>query len=169
MVYYFFDTDSTGNEEYDIKGEEFSLLLNTCLKYSTVLSLYYEGHVTPIKELEPYRISVNQELFKKHKRYGHYRLPEDAIIYYRVCEDVIEIMKKRCSNIFGWLYGWGYVNPMDPIFYRSDGSVFFTSLVHEGVIALNPKEDEDVSELTSNPLWIAEDTMPHPPFYQPSF
>lgn len=38
MIYYFFDTDSTGNEEYDIKGEEFSLLLNTCLKYSAVLS-----------------------------------------------------------------------------------------------------------------------------------
>ena len=37
-TYRFYDTDLYGNEEYDIKGENYTELLNTCIKYSRSFS-----------------------------------------------------------------------------------------------------------------------------------
>ncbi|MBE6625537.1 MAG: hypothetical protein E7622_07885 [Ruminococcaceae bacterium] len=63
---------------------------------------------------------------------------------------------KITDSIFKWIDGWGFKNPEDPCFYRDDGSAFFTSVIHEGVVKLTPRENEDVSKIISNPLWIPE-------------
>ena len=73
--------------------------------------------------------------------------------YYRVCDKLCDILLKTTNHIFSWLNGWGYENPEDPTFYREDGSLFFTSTIHEGECTLFVR-DEDVSEILANKLWI---------------
>jgi len=73
-----------------------------------------------------------------------------------MCPELCELLLKITDSIFKWIDGWGFKNPEDPCFYRDDGSAFFTSVIHEGVVKLTPRENEDVSKIISNPLWIPE-------------
>lgn len=155
MTYCFFDTDASGNAEYDITGEEYKTLLEHCCRYSSVFSLY-QDNIEAIRALEPYRIVVDDKVFHREVHYGHYGNTEGKVIYYRVCEEIYDILTKHCNSLFQWINGWGYHNPTDPIFYREDGSVFLFTRIHEGVAALIPRKNEDVSNIIKNPLWIPE-------------
>lgn len=44
-------------------------------------------------------------------------------------------------------------NPEDPTFFRSDASIFFHPVVHEGMALLCARDDEDVSTIVCRPGW----------------
>ena len=52
----------------------------------------------------------------------------------------------------GYMVG-GFNNPENPVFYRENGSIFFSSLIHEGEITLTVNDGEDVSKITMINGW----------------
>jgi hypothetical protein len=110
-----------------------------------------------LKKIENFKISKNDNITFQ---FEHYRNSEFEIKYYRVCDDLIDIITSNTNNMFCWINGWGYSNPEDPTFYREDGSVFFTSTIHNGVCKFIVDESkEDISEIILDKRWILlEDT-----------
>lgn len=47
--------------------------------------------------------------------------------------------------------------PEDLIFYREDGSVFFWSMLHEGLCIISCRENEDVKDVVSRRGWKCYD------------
>lgn len=152
--YVFRDTDITGFEEYDIVGDDYKTLIDTCCKYCTVMSLYItDSKLNHLDELEKFRIPKNENIKFIYEHYGGNPAYWASVKYYRVCPELKELLLKISDSIFKWLNGWGYKNPDDPTFYRKDGSVFFTSTIHDGECILMPKENEDVTGILSNKNW----------------
>ena len=157
-IYKFYDTDNTGTEEYEISGKEYKKLIEICCKYCTVLSLVVTNPNSNIlKKLRKYEIKKSDNISFNYEHYSN--LPV-IVNYYTICSELREIILADTNNIFCWINGWGFTNPEDPTFYRNDGSVFFTSTIHEGECTLMIK-DENVSEIISNPHWKmkSSDTM----------
>lgn len=156
MKYYVFnDTDSYGNAEYDITGEEYLNLMRKCCECTKSFSLYHKDFNTRIyKELEPYKIK--SEIINKNDYQGNNYIEE--IAYYSVCSETFDIITTQVKAIFNWIRGWGYNNPEDPTFYRENGTVFLDSSIHNGVVRMFPI-NEDVSEIIKNELWRQE-TVP---------
>ena len=151
MIYRFYDTDATGTANYDLTGEEYRVLLDKCFEYSAFLSFFVRSPgVSLPPALESCRIPVTPAMAAHYERYavagqGHaYRLSPQS----RSC--ILEIT----DSLFKWLDGWGQHHPEDPVFYRADGSVFFSSVIHDGFATLHPRENEDVSTVIQNPLWL---------------
>lgn len=48
----------------------------------------------------------------------------------------------------------GFKNPEDPVFYRDDGSVFFSSIIHDGKCFLFPTDSENISDIVSSDHWV---------------
>ena len=154
--YVFYDTDIDGNEEYDIRGEAYRKLISTCCRYSAVL---YLKHTRPdlkaIGQLKDFEIIKPQNIPEDPERIGPYCDKR----YYSVRPELCDVLLNIADGIFEWLNGWGFKNPDDPIFYRSDGTVFFTSSIHEGVCAMMPRENEDVEELLQAVKWLSGEDM----------
>ena len=152
--YVFRDTDITGFEEYDIVGDDYKTLIDTCCKYCTVMSLYITDlHLNGLEKLEKFRIPKRDNIKFVYKHYWGDPLYYQKVRYYRVCPESKKLLIEISDSIFKWLNGWGNNNPDDPTFYREDGSVFFTSTIHEGLCVLIPKENEDVSKVLTNSNW----------------
>lgn len=191
--YYFYDTDDSGNEDYDIAGEDYCKFLDTCLKYcSSVSFIVYSVSwsngdmisVTP-EELEKYRIPVTENLLKHYKQAERetYRSPVPGdllkcyypdektdipkgwyeIRHYHLCPEVKEMLMNISDSVFQWVCHWGFTNPEDIAFWRKDGSAFFTSVTHEGECFLMPNNDEDVSEIVSANEWSTFSKRVFPP------
>lgn len=157
IIYKFFDTDCTGREEYDISGEEYKELITTCCKYCEIMSLRFLSPQTSfINELDQFVTSEIKNITFIYEHYYRNIKPENQpdVKYYRVCPELCELLLKIADSIFKWIYGWGYTNPEDPVFYRADGSVFFSSVIHDGECALTPRSTEDVSNIISKDHWI---------------
>ena len=151
-IYDYYDTDEQGNLEYDLCGDEYLLLLRTCFKYSSSISfLIRSASVAELSGVDNDKLSVPLHVEKNH---CNYNIQVSQIRYYRLTAQVQEAICKVTDCIWGWIDGWGYHNPEDLIFYRPDGSVFFSSTVHEGKCSLYVNEDESVLELISNEHWI---------------
>ena len=159
-IYNFYDTDPTGWEEYDISGEDYKELMRTCCKYSKTMSFIIldPDVVSYLNELEKFNVEKDDNIIDEKVRYGR---PGQKIQpyrkYYRVCPELCELLISMTDSIFKLLLGWGQTNPDDPTFYRADGSVFFSSIIHEGEITLYPRDDEDVSNIVSKPHWIEKE------------
>lgn len=162
-TYYFYDTDPTGHAEYDIAGRDFAELIEVCCRYCETLSfLVWGAEGKAAEKLEPYRIPKPDAITYAHRE--TYRVgsldgrsnvyPETR--YYRVCPELCAVLPQIADHIFQWLDGWGYHNPEDPVFYRSDGSVFFSSVIHDGKCILTPRGGEDVSRVISKGHWLTE-------------
>lgn len=156
IKYKFFDTDVTGKAEYDICGEEYRNLIRVCCQYSSVFSfLVNSTKCSWVRDLDKFRISADDRL---PFAYGHYfqNLQEglSSIRFYHVCMELEQVLIERCHSIFSWTSAWGNANPDDPTFYRADGSIFFSAIVHEGECTLTPKEDERIDEIIKNQHWI---------------
>ena len=148
-IYNFYDTDDMGFEEYDITGKEYESLIRACCKYCVVLSFRItKPNVKALIELEKFRIKKPDNITFEFVHYGK----GANVHYFRICDEVCNILLNTTNNIFSWITGWGYENPDDPTFYREDGSVFFTSTIHDGECTLFIR-DEDVSEILANKLW----------------
>lgn len=159
----FYDTDSTGQAEYDICSAEYAELLNKCFQYSyafsVLLDLRAPNAALPFANLEQYRIPVTENVKKIYDHYGYFE--EDTcngyeIRHYLLCEDVKKAIIHVTDSIFKWICGWGYTNPTDPVFYRKDGSVFFCSLIHEGVCTLVVTEEENIDTVIQESMWRLE-------------
>lgn len=153
MDYYrFYDTDLYGIEEYDIIGEEYRRLIETCCKYSTVLALSmvnFGEEIIHFDELDKFKIRSVRHIIKINRA----EVLNKEIVYYRVCPELCKILVNYVDSIFKWVHTSEFSNPEDLTFFREDGTVFFSSCIHEGVLTLCP-QNEDVSEILKNPLWI---------------
>ena len=158
--YKFYDTDPMGLgwEEYDIVGNDYVDLIKTCCLYSKTLFLRISGErINGISELERFRISKGDNITFVPDHY--YRMIKcdkypDEFRYYNICPELCDLLLHISNCIFHWIDGWGYHNPEDPTFYREDGSVFFTSVIHDGVCTLTPREDENVDHIVEKEHWI---------------
>ena len=141
----FFDYDDATGSDIIIEGKAFQVLLDLCFRYSKYVSfLTTEADFKKYPNLKSFLVDEKNMLFEVYNK--HLRYSENASVSFFYCT-------KECQNvIFGiskdlwaFIYGWGFSNPEDPTFYRSDGSVFFSSQIHEGHAAFYPREDEDIS------------------------
>ena len=148
--YVFYDTDIEGNEEYDIREEAYETLMRTCCQYSSTLSVgYWRSDLKVFQALQAFEIEKPQNILAEQAYYA----PDRQMRYYKVCPELCDVLLKAAGGIFEWIDGWGFHNPEDPIFYRSDGTVFFTSVIHDGVCAIMPRDDEDVEQLLGAVAW----------------
>lgn len=151
MESYVFRDTVTGFDEYDISGTEYKKLLELCCRYSATMSLIMVDRNLPfLRELEPFRVSKKNNINFMHDDYGAQR---NEVRYYRVCNEVIDILFNNGNGLFAYTDKKGYSNPNDTTFYRNDGSVFFTCIVHEGIGILLPREDEDISNVVEVGNW----------------
>ncbi len=149
-IYKFYDTDVEGLEDYDIAGEDYRTLIEICCKYCTTFSLIATNKNSELLEkLKIYEVEKNEKITHVFTHYGNGYIP---VKYYKVSSALCQTILSNTKNIRSWINGWGLTNPEDPTFYREDGSVFFTSTIHEGECTLMIK-DEDVSEIISDPRW----------------
>lgn len=155
MQYIFRDTDIYGLAEYDICGNEYEVLIATCCKYSKTISLVITNLSNPIVEqLQQFRIMPPNNVTLSFPDYDRQIVD---VAYYKVCSALCEILITAVDSIFQWIDGWGYTNPNDPTFYREDGSVFFSSTIHDGICILVPRIEEDVTKIIQNPQWQKKD------------
>ncbi len=156
MEYYrFYDVDLNGDEEDDIKGikgEEYKELIRVCCEHSKYVSfIIYDKSVSGYDELCKHKFK-SVDFTPKDKYLRKYE-----ILYCNICADLQKFLENNVNDVFGWMLGREFTNPEDPTFFREDGTIFFSSCIHEGIVTLRPK-DEDVSHIVSNnSLWIHSD------------
>ena len=156
-VFYDYDLDDGNEYFFDITGDDYKRLIETCCKYGAVVSFAFFREYKEIslaKELEPYQINRPDNItcpLCNNKRFDLIR--EAEIRYYRVCPELYWVLTHYISGIYQWTQEWHFSNPEDPTFYREDGSVLFTSIIHDGDLFLTPIEDEDVSDILSVDGW----------------
>ncbi|MBR6801021.1 MAG: hypothetical protein IKM61_04650 [Eubacteriaceae bacterium] len=156
MKYVFTDTDESGFEEYDIEKDEYLSLLKICFRYSSTVSFrIWNEEVTALQSLAKFRIPPTEKCVEAYSHYykslDHMALKE--IRHYILSDEVKNYVLSVTDSIFGWINGWGYHNPEDICFYRHDGSIFFSSVIHDGICCLDVGEDEDADEILKNKLW----------------
>lgn len=161
LIYKFFDSDITGQAEFDISGKQYQHLLQSCFQYCTTVSVIVSLNcLDRINPWEPYRIPISPIV---QKVYSHYGLPIDGstsktdsyeVRHYVLASQMKRMLQDHTSSLFQWTYAWGHNNPDDIAFYRSDGSVFFSSLIHEGECTLYLKENEDLRDVIAQGNWI---------------
>ncbi len=153
-IYDFYDTDRTGHREYDIAGNEYTLLLKKCYAYCSSFSFAVANPRIAIPAtLIPYQLPVTPVVQRQYDRYREHH-PPVKVYHFRVSDENFQAVLGITDSIFKWINGWGMENPEDPCFYRSDGSIFFSSIIHEGRCTLTPQKREAVSDILANPLWI---------------
>ncbi|MBQ7160614.1 MAG: hypothetical protein IJR90_02790 [Clostridia bacterium] len=157
--FYYYDTDASGEAEYDISGEEYRLLLETCFKYGEYFSFrYFEDRVNVPAGILRYAVSAKEAnincVFSTRKLENESGTAVcDQTVFLRLTDEVKKWILSVTDSIFKWIDGWGNKNPEDPMFYRADGSVLFESVIHDGVIHFNASENENLSAILSDPLW----------------
>lgn len=160
-IYKFFDTDTTGREEYDIAGEDYRNLLKTCFRYSASFSvLLSPNYEDQLHAWEPFRIPTTQYVHDVYRHYGvgtsldfdHIGCYE--VRHYKLDHCLQQLILLHADSLFKWICGWGHNNPDDIAFFRADGSVFFSSIIHEGECTIYPTMEEDVGEIVAHANWI---------------
>lgn len=139
--------------ECDISGEQYVDLIRLCCKYSSVFSvIVHVPDMDIVVEMDKFRIDRPENIQFKHGYYMSKNTKPNSQ-FYKVCPELCDIIIEKANSIYEWLNGWGFRNPEDPTFYREDGSVFFTSVIHDGEVFLLPRDDEDVSIVINNKYW----------------
>lgn len=159
-IYRFYDTDIYGNEEYDISENKYIDLLNCCIKYSSVFCFYRMNKNVFIPEwIDACRLKpteVVRDLYYYH--YGdNIEDAEENIYCLPINDKIVNWIFSVTDSIFKWYLSNEYSNPEDPAFLRTDGSVFFSSIIHDGHCTLYPMPGEDVSAIINNSLWVSPD------------
>lgn len=162
--YNFYDSDwflgGNGDVEYDIRGEDFGKLLAICFRYSSCVAFCFRGFFQFQDVLSPFEIERPACVAEKDVPGGYdYFYPKTGekqcshTRFYRVCPELYEVLLSISDSLFSWLYGRGHCKPEDPTFYREDGSVFFSSVIHEGECHLYLRGGEDASEILGISGW----------------
>ena len=156
------DPNYDKDEHFDIIGEDYRRLIRTCCRYSAYFSvIVWNDEISGAKELEKFRIPAPPTItYEQMRGYfdGVYSL--DAVRYYKVTDELCELLLSMADAILEWLNGWGFQNPENPVFYREDGSVFFASVIHDGECMLDPREDEEdaVSAIVQCDGWVTNNS-----------
>jgi len=166
--YYFYDY-GVHDEEYELKEDAYKELLRICEKYCDAVSFkvwpfdeFYEGMMPMDTKLmdgmEKFRILDSNKFQRihsysciEHPRYAPFAVMQRK--YYKVCPELMELLLNTTDDLFEWRRNSQFGRPEDPAFYRSDGSVFFSSIIHEGELKLTPREGEDITALLQLSFW----------------
>lgn len=157
----FDDTDYFGKEEYDIQGDDYGIFLSVCYKYCASVSFCFrktnELTIRWDDRMEEYRIPTTQNVLSVYSHYGidRYSFLNDyyEIRHYALCKNSLKLLREMSNSVFSWISNSEHSKPDDPAFYRSDGSVFFFSIIHEGSCYLMPRNDEDISSILAIGNW----------------
>lgn len=152
----FYGTDTVFySRTKDLVGEEYRLLLETCCKHCKYMMLEYcDAEELPdrFKALDAFEIPVPSCYLQGYA-------PNTKC--YRVCPELVECMLSVTQSSFEWstyqdAEQIAHFNPLDPVFFREDGTAFLYICAHEFMCILSHRNDEDVSVLIANTSWIAE-------------
>lgn len=162
---YFYDWDPYTNEEFDLCGDAYKVLIDFCFAYSKTISFLGDYDYTIPSWLKNYEIDQPKEITVSFFELGMGKVNREELNlhFYRTCPEIHNWMLTSAKGIFEWLDGWGFHNPENPIFYREDGSVVFCSVVHDGELCLQYREDEDVSNVLSSAPWRFEKIITYYP------
>ncbi len=154
--YVFYDTDITGHEEYDIKNEDYRNLIRFCSDRCLYFSLLKTVPEDPVSlALAKYAISRPYVCPEPQKRYTYLQSefqPYD--IFNPVCDDSISIVM-QLNSVFSYFWDGKCACAQDLTFYRSDGSILFSSITHEGNCTLYLTKQEE-KEWVLRELWHEE-------------
>lgn len=157
-MYRFLDHDDDNCLELSIEGKDYAKLIETCFEYSA----YFSFNIGFLR-----RNGIESNIPKPYKVYEQYR-------HLAICDDIAVIecseaakqyLLHNVNELFEWI-DW-HKNPEDLTFYRHDGSIFFWSLIHEGVCCIVERDDEDVSGVVKNHGWVELSQDTHDPFFVP--
>ena len=157
--YYFYDYDEVTETEHDIRDDNYRKLIDfCCANAKTVSFMFRSADIFCADWLECFRIDHPAEITCSYYHLGMGKKREEdlGLRFYAMCPELHRWMLDSAESIFEWLDGWGYKNPENPIFYRSDGSVLLYSVIHDGEIVLCVRDDEDVSGILSSSPWKTE-------------
>lgn len=118
--------------------------------------VYYteEDHMKIVQWLEECKIAREKGIACPDAPPCEDKEPQDYHRYYKACPEIKQWMLDAVGSIFEWIDGWGYKNPEDPYFYREDGSVLFFSSIHDLLLEVRYRDDEDVTRLLlTDALW----------------
>ena len=159
MNYYFYDTDLMGQDDYDIRGESYRELIDVCCRFSTSFSLALWDKNSPVAlALKEYEIKERETLHPYYRFWSKQKNGWSAYVvcYYRVCEETCQILKDITESVFDWCQRKEVPGGEDPSFYREDGSIFFSSEIHDGFLHLAPLESESPFDRISPEHWTKE-------------
>ena len=150
--YYFKWTDNeTHTEEYDMSGQDYINLLDTCFKYSQFFFFHYNKFEIIIPEwLNDYTVPVSNIPAVQNYQYC-YALNSMCII---LNEKTIEWIRNVTDSMLSWVCTRNCKNPEDPVFLRDDLSLFFWSESHEGFFRIYVKDGEDINDILKTGLWV---------------
>ena len=174
--YIFKSWDDDWDHVYDIQGGSFRKLIEACGKYCEYVSFWYSGVKDDKRQhysdFAPFWVKVPEWGKRKFQSLSSI-LPESMkaqstlydlygadnykrrVCFYKVCPELLEIMLNNTDQLFTWYHDDD--NPEDPTFYRSDGSVFLDTVVHDGQCVLSPRAGEDIREILSAETWETYD------------
>ena len=157
-MYYYLDHDDEPYRELGISGEDYAHLIGTCFRYST----HFSFNIGFLR-----RKSIEPGLPAPYKTIDKCLLPAlcDDIAILPCSEKTKEYLLHTVGDIYEWIDRNGH--PEDLIFYRQDGSIFFWSMIHEGVCCLTERPDENISGIVQNPDWHVQ-SPDEPNFYLPA-
>ena len=163
--YIFTDTDyeGRGEEEHDITGEDYKELIRTCAKYCDSFA-FVSGRDNPYPQIpldiQKYALDIDTSI-KERLGYRKFAISLTEmtdygwIFHFKVCPETIDWLLSVSSDIYNWYFSDPKNSyPEDLTFYRKDGSVFFSSVTHEGYCELTVRDDEDVSHIISKDHWL---------------
>lgn len=84
-IYAFYDTDNSGNEEYDIRGDAYRKLIRACCQYSSVMCLkFLHADIESADRLKGFEIPKPRNIMGPASLGSYY-----CTRYYRVCPEYV--------------------------------------------------------------------------------
>ena len=144
--------DENPQLELDIANEDYTELLKAALKYCSHFSLDYPFEMPYRMEFNSYEdSSIVTDATRQAWDYFEIAAQYDVRKFYRYNSSAMLLLQQMARSIFSFDYFKGV--PENLTFYREDGSVFFTSISHEGECYLYIKNDESAEAILQNPFW----------------
>lgn len=168
MRYIFREYNEINDEKsYDISGSDYAKLIRYCATHASYFSLRKMHETTPVCALlNQYTICPPPSCLETEPLYV-YVYPNDNgapppfqpyDIFYRVCFESVSILIDKISSVFSYLWDEQHFNPPENLtFYRLDGSVLFSSVTHDGICWLTPKEYEEKPNSILSEHWEIND------------
>lgn len=155
----------TNSGYFPLSGTHYTQLLQCCFKHSSFVSFRHVNSAHPsVSHLEKWEVKSDDIVFDISDDAGKRSM-------YVACNDLHHAMLMWCDDLFS-LHAYGeHPLPEDPIFFRKDGSVFFSSIIHEGECSLYPRTGESVEDVLSwgHWLYIGENGYPAVPAKEHQF